>query len=72
MFCDHSIEVANWEVRFEDDLRSSVWNVRASGAEGAEMTAPSLEMFFRLYLENPWSLLDAWNPRRGEAYNPPG
>jgi hypothetical protein len=67
MFCDHSIQVVNWAVRFEDDLRSSVWNVGQFGVESAEMTAPSLEMFFRIYLETPWLLLDAWNPLRGEA-----
>ena len=29
------------------------------------MTAPSLEAFFRLYLEDPWRLLGAWAPTLG-------
>ncbi len=72
MFCDHSIQVVNWEVRFEDDLRSSVWNVGCFGAARPEMTAPSLEIFFQLYLEEPNLLMDAWNARGAQAYKKRG
>jgi len=61
LFCDHSIRVIDWEIRFEDDRRSSVWQVTDSS-----MTAPSLESFFRLYLEDPWQLLHAWSPPDGD------
>jgi hypothetical protein len=60
-FCDHSIELVTWELRFEDAQRSSVWRAETLLGD-AVMTAPSLESFFQLYLEAPWQLLDAWNP----------
>jgi hypothetical protein len=66
MFCDHSIQAVNWEVRFEDDLRSSVWNVGCFGSDRPIMTAPSLQVFFEIYLEDPWLLMDAWGPYGGE------
>jgi len=52
MFCDHSIRVVTWELRFEDERQSSVWTT-----DHNSMSAPSLESFFRLYLEDPWELL---------------
>jgi hypothetical protein len=52
MFCDHSIEICNWELRYENEEVSSVWLV-----QDAEQTAPSLEAFFDLYLDDPWKLL---------------
>jgi hypothetical protein len=61
MFCDHSIEVVTWELRFEDDRRSSVWSIRTLYND-SEMTAPSLESFLGLYLEDPWQLLSPWPP----------
>jgi hypothetical protein len=51
-FCDHSIQVITWELRFEDERRSSVWQV-----EDEARSAPSLELFFQTYLEDPWQLL---------------
>jgi hypothetical protein len=61
MFCDHSIELATWELRFEDAQRSSVWRVGTLYGDPV-MAAPSLESFLRLYLEDPWLLLSAWDP----------
>lgn len=51
MFCDHSIEVVTWEIRYHNPQTSSVWS-----CHGAR-TAPTLEAFFELYLEDPWQLL---------------
>ena len=62
MFCDHSLQVITWELRFEDDVRSSVWTARELYAD-PEMTAPSLESFLRIYFEDPWQLLNAWKPQ---------
>jgi hypothetical protein len=67
IFCDHSIEVATWELRFEDDRRSSVWTVETLYSD-PKMTAPSLESFLRLYLEDPWSLLDARSPPNDDPH----
>lgn len=52
MFCDHSIEIITWEFRYEDESRSSVWNVQQ-----LEQVASSVESFFQRYLEDPWQLL---------------
>jgi hypothetical protein len=52
MFCDHSIEIAVWELRYEDDDHSSVWR-----AHWNSKVAETLESFFEQYLENPWKLL---------------
>lgn len=46
-------------------MQSSVWTIRTLYAD-PEMTAPSVEFFFRRYLEDPWLLLHAWNPPDGE------
>ena len=51
-FCDHSIDVIRWELRFEDEMRSSVWQITDS-----HKTADSLEEFFNIYLVDPWRLL---------------
>lgn len=51
-FCDHSIRVVTWELRFEDEQHSSVWQ-----SEGNTRSAPTLESFFRIYLDDPWRLL---------------
>ena len=52
MFCDHSIEICTWELRYENDEVSSVWLV-----QHAQQTAPRLEAFFEMYLADPWKLL---------------
>jgi hypothetical protein len=62
MFCDHSIRVLTWELRFEDKYHSSIWE-----AETGLMTAPSIESFLRLYLEHPWRLLTRWEPQPGST-----
>jgi hypothetical protein len=54
MFCDHSLQVVIWELRFEEEGRSSVWQV---DSPCPVMTAPSIEAFFRLYLQDPLRLL---------------
>lgn len=53
-FCDHSIQVVTWELRFEDERHSSVWTT-----EGEVRTAPTLESFLRMYLDDPWQLLQS-------------
>jgi hypothetical protein len=52
LFCDHSIEICTWELRYESDDISSVWLI-----QHGHQTAPSLEMFFESYLQDPWTLL---------------
>ncbi len=56
IFCDHLIDSLIYELRFEDKLRSSVWDISSFDA-GPLMIAPSLEMFFQIYLDDPWRLL---------------
>ena len=51
MFCDHSIEVVTWELRYKDPEVSSVWT------SAGNRTAPTLQAFFEVYLEDPWELL---------------
>lgn len=51
-FCDHSIEICTWELRYESEDRSSVWLV-----QDAQRTATSLETFLEKYLDDPWKLL---------------
>ena len=51
MFCDHSIEIVTWELRYETSQHSSVWS-----SHGVQ-SAPTLECFFDRYLENPWQLM---------------
>jgi hypothetical protein len=53
-FCDHSIGVVTWELRFEDHVNSSVW---ITDIQSAQQIAPNLEAFFCMYLENPFQLL---------------
>jgi hypothetical protein len=50
-FCDHSIEIVTWELRYEDSEVSSVWS-----SHGAR-SAPSLQSFLESYLDDPWNLL---------------
>ena len=50
MFCDHSIEIATWELRYRNKDVSSVWLYD-------HPTAPSLESFFNTYLDDPWKLM---------------
>jgi hypothetical protein len=66
MFCDHLIESIIYELRFEDHRQSSVWELQSRDADPV-MIAPSLKMFFRLYLEDPWRLLGAWSPSDGDT-----
>lgn len=51
-FCDHSIQLVTWEVRYENERRSSVWRSCGTGPE--VMCASSLESFFQMYLDDPW------------------
>jgi len=51
LFCDHSIEVVTWELRFVDSRHSSVWL-----SDGRQVAA-TLEEFFRQYLRDPWQLM---------------
>ncbi|MBT5017817.1 hypothetical protein OAH05_02540 [bacterium] len=51
VFCDHSIEIDCWEIRYETRQHSSVWS-----SHGYK-TWSSLEEFFKQYLEDPWQLL---------------
>lgn len=57
LFCDHSIHIATWELRYEDERRSSVWQVDYRTPGWSQMTAGSLEEFIRMYLDDPWQLL---------------
>ncbi|HEX3448820.1 MAG TPA: hypothetical protein VHS97_11235 [Isosphaeraceae bacterium] len=65
MFSDHMLRSIDYELRFEDELRTSVWHLGRFGPELPELVAPSLDMFFRLYLEDPWTLAGAWSPSEG-------
>jgi hypothetical protein len=64
-FCDHSIDIFRWELRFEDELHSSVWQFRPGNPAEPETLldydrtkiAPDLETFFRQYLDDPWRLM---------------
>jgi hypothetical protein len=56
-FCDHSIDLVTWEVRYEDGRRSSVWECSRAGPDWPRRTAEDLESFFRTYLDDPWELL---------------
>lgn len=56
-FCDHSIKVVTWGLRFEDDDRSSVWRHDAQSPGNFHRTAPTLDAFFQMYLDDPWQLL---------------
>lgn len=51
MFCDHSIGIETWELRYEDSKHSSVWS------SDGKQTAPTLESFLNLYLQDPSQLL---------------
>ena len=50
-FCDHSIEVITWELRYENEQTSAVWSSHGN------RTAVSLESFLESYLKDPWKLL---------------
>lgn len=52
MFCDHSINVCTWELRYENPDVSSVWLVQQDCR-----IASSLEKFFEKYLADPWLFL---------------
>jgi hypothetical protein len=54
LFCDHSIRVVTWELRFEDKENSSVWT---ADTDVPRQVAPNLESYLRNYLDNPWGLL---------------
>lgn len=56
-FCDHSINVVTWELRFEDERHSSIWQISHSIPGWSQQTAPNLKSFFRTYLDDPWRLL---------------
>ena len=51
MFCDHSIEIVTWELRYETSKHSSMWSSHGN------QSAPTLESFLDRYLENPWQLI---------------
>jgi hypothetical protein len=51
MFCDHSIEIVTWELRYETSKHSSVWSSHGN------QTAPTLERFLEQYLDDPWQLM---------------
>lgn len=51
MFCDHSIEIVTWELRYETSEHSSVWSSHG------DQSAPTLECFLDRYLDNPWQLM---------------
>ena len=51
MFCDHSIEIVIWELRYENPKISSVWS------SNGRQSAPTLESFLQRYLEDPWQLM---------------
>jgi hypothetical protein len=51
-FCDHSIRVVTWDLRFEDERHSSVW----LSDENSRCMA-CLELFFQTYLDDPWQIL---------------
>ncbi|MBL8848307.1 MAG: hypothetical protein JNG89_01425 [Planctomycetaceae bacterium] len=51
MFCDHSIGVVTWSLRYETPIHSSIWS-----SHGV-LTAPTLQLFLEQYLRNPWQLL---------------
>ncbi|QDV35977.1 hypothetical protein [Tautonia plasticadhaerens] len=56
-FCDHSIQVVTWELHFENEEHSSVWQVLGRDPGDTRMTSPDLDTFFRTYLDDPWRLL---------------
>ncbi len=63
-FCDHSMKIVNWELRFEDQQHSSVWSFRPEYGPGfglvnynPDKVAPDLETFLHMYLEDPWQLM---------------
>jgi hypothetical protein len=60
-FCDHSIDLIRWELRFEDARTSSVWTLGFGAYDGqpARKTTDDLETFFQKYLDDPWDLLTA-------------
>jgi hypothetical protein len=60
-FCDHSLNLVQWELRYQNERQSSVWQVDYLKPGWSLMTATSLESFFRMYLDDPWQLLYA-NP----------
>ncbi len=51
MFCDHSIEIVTWELRYETAKHSSVWSSHG------KPSAPTLESFLDRYLQEPWQLV---------------
>jgi len=51
MFCDHSIEIVTWELRYETAKHSSVWSSHG------DQSAPTLESFLDRYLQDPWQLM---------------
>lgn len=65
-FCDHSIHVFDWELRYEDERQSSVWQL----TDGWE-TAPTLEAFFETYLDDPYRLIGP-SARWLDRHEPPG
>jgi hypothetical protein len=72
MFSDHLLSSIDYELRFEDDLRTSVWHLGRFGPELPELVAPSLDMFFQFYLEDPWKLAGAWSPPEADLCKTPG
>ncbi len=56
-FCDHSIHIVDWEIRFENPLISSVWRVYPGDPEPPDQVADDLQSFFRIYLDDPYQLV---------------
>lgn len=50
-FCDHSLQIVTWELRYESPQHSSVWSSHGN------RSAPTLEAFLGQYLDDPWQLL---------------
>lgn len=53
VFCDHSLEVCTWVLKYESPSTSSVW------LGDVYETAPSLAAFFQRYLTDP--KIDLWS-----------
>ena len=56
-FCDHSIQVVTWELHFENEEHSSVWQAWGPDPDDSRLSSPDLDTFLRTYLDDPWRLL---------------
>ncbi len=53
LFCDHSVRLITWELRFEDESHSSVW---IRDPDCRRKVVPNLESFFLAYVDDRYKL----------------